>query len=630
MSIVLFFIALISVFLILKSRNTNEYPVLESILIVSLSLYLGSELLSAIHFINKTSIKLLWLCIDIFLLVLIFKNKYWKDLKIKVNFPKSAFPYLVIVWIILLYSVTLIIVAYTPPYNWDSMTYHLPRIFQWIQNDSLNHFATTNTRQIYMTPYAEYVGMHFYLLSGDDFGFNLVQWLFSIGFLIAVFRITKIYSPKGNAKWLAVLFSATMPMLILQTSSTQNDLVAAFFLICSFYFLEKFRVNYSISSSIFLGLSIGFAVLTKGTNYIFLIPFAIYLAYTMIKKWKEEIPNKQFFIIIGLIVFLNIGYWARNYLVFDSPFGGKGFFVEKPSISTVFSGVVKNSSQNLMLTENYLNLKIERFEKFNYQLRHFVYDIHEAFNWKADNPNKSWQNTFWWQSKYHHSNSSEDFQSNPLHITIIIMMILLLFHPKIDKTNEIWTLLAITISAYLLFSILLKWQPWHNRQLMGLIALAGIAFSLMFSKSKYLIWGIGLSLIIFSINPLIDHGKRSLLPNDDRYIFSLTEKEMLFVPKKELLNDFLEMEKIIRKTNPKFIGLELKFDDWEYPFWYYLWDEKKKFNQISVKYESAKLMREFEPNIIFSSYNLKNAIIYNENEYHLILHNKLGKLYSKE
>ena len=36
----------------------------------------------------------------------------------------------------------------TWPYNWDSLTYHLPRIAQWAQNKSVAHYAVNDVRQV--------------------------------------------------------------------------------------------------------------------------------------------------------------------------------------------------------------------------------------------------------------------------------------------------------------------------------------------------------------------------------------------------------------------------------------------------------------------------------------------------
>ena len=57
--------------------------------------------------------------------------------------------------ILLIGGVTLMLALVCPPNNWDSQTYHLPRIEHWIQNGSLEFYRTDIDRQLEMPPFAE-------------------------------------------------------------------------------------------------------------------------------------------------------------------------------------------------------------------------------------------------------------------------------------------------------------------------------------------------------------------------------------------------------------------------------------------------------------------------------------------
>src|SRR6185436_4583982 len=86
--------------------------------------------------------------------------------------PRAAF---VAVGSILGLTATIALLA--PPNNWDSMTYHMPRVAHWAQAGSVAHYPTHILRQLWLGPWAEFGILHLYVLAGGDRLANLVQWL---------------------------------------------------------------------------------------------------------------------------------------------------------------------------------------------------------------------------------------------------------------------------------------------------------------------------------------------------------------------------------------------------------------------------------------------------------------------
>ena len=52
-------------------------------------------------------------------------------------------------------------------YHPDSLNYHLPRILMWYQNESVAHFATSDTRMIGSPPLKEFVDLWIYSIWGS-------------------------------------------------------------------------------------------------------------------------------------------------------------------------------------------------------------------------------------------------------------------------------------------------------------------------------------------------------------------------------------------------------------------------------------------------------------------------------
>ena len=77
-----------------------------------------------------------------------------------------------------------------PPNNWDSLAYHLPRQIYWAQHGSLSPWVTFEWRQLDFPPFAEFVGLHFLLLTGADHWANLVQWFAWVMTMVAASLIT--------------------------------------------------------------------------------------------------------------------------------------------------------------------------------------------------------------------------------------------------------------------------------------------------------------------------------------------------------------------------------------------------------------------------------------------------------
>jgi hypothetical protein len=112
------------------------------------------------------------------------------------------------------------------------MTYHLARVLHWQQDRSVALYATNIERQLHLTPGGEYGILRLDLLSGGDRLDNLPQWLAAMGSLPVVSLIPARLDATARGQALAAVFCATLPMGILQSSSTQNDYQVAYWLAC--------------------------------------------------------------------------------------------------------------------------------------------------------------------------------------------------------------------------------------------------------------------------------------------------------------------------------------------------------------------------------------------------------------
>ena len=241
-----------------------------------------------------------------------------------------------------------------PPNTWDSMAYHMARVAHWAQNGTVRHYPTPYLPQLYHPPWAEFAITHFQLLSGGDRFANAVQWLAMIGSVLCTSLITKLLGGDSRAQIFAAVLAATVPMGILQGSSTQNDLVVTFWLLVFVSYVLRMMASSSRSEPDLLelrwqmmvaGASLGLAVLTKGTAYIYAMPFVLWLAFVMVKRLRlRAIPLG---LVAGaLVLLLNAGHFWRNVQLFGTPLsaGDESYVNEVFTPSAFVSNFVRNLS----------------------------------------------------------------------------------------------------------------------------------------------------------------------------------------------------------------------------------------------------------------------------------------------
>ena len=158
--------------------------------------------------------------------------------------------------VVVVWSIVLAIAVVYPPNNWDSMTYHIARVPSWMQQGSINFFPTATLQQIHQPPLAEWNTLHFQILSGGDRFANTVQWIALVGCSIAASLMSRELKQPFPVQVLALVITATLPMGLLQGSSTQNDLVVSFWLLAFALFALQYLRKPTVGCMLFCGLAL--------------------------------------------------------------------------------------------------------------------------------------------------------------------------------------------------------------------------------------------------------------------------------------------------------------------------------------------------------------------------------------
>ena len=182
-------------------------------------------------------------------------------------------------------GLTLLVAVLSAPNNWDSQSYHLPKVEEWVQRGSVGLFPSDFFSQNDLAPGAEYLLLHLRLLTGGDRPYNLVQWGAGVLCALAVSRVAAQLGAGRFGQVAAAFAFATAPMVVLQASSTQTDLVAsAWAAAAASLAVDALWGRARLLSVPLLGAAAGLAQSTKATGALGAWPMV--LLWLVVALWR--------------------------------------------------------------------------------------------------------------------------------------------------------------------------------------------------------------------------------------------------------------------------------------------------------------------------------------------------------
>ncbi|MBF0478520.1 MAG: glycosyltransferase family 39 protein [Candidatus Omnitrophica bacterium] len=498
---------------------------------------------------------------------------------------------------------TLIIALIAPPNTYDSMTYHMPRVMHWMQNHSVANYPTNEVRQLWISPFTEFCILNFQILTHSDRFANLIQWLGFMGSTVVGSLIAALLGANRKQQIFAAFLIATIPMAILQASSTQTDVFAGFWILSSIYYLIKLHEKFSWPTCLLLWISFGLAFLTKGTAIIFTLPFiSLYLLRLSLHNSNPKprvVQGKNIFIagITGILIFLliNMGFFIRNVQLGGHPISpvdsAKYVSNTSHSLPIILSNLSKNTAMNLWTPLPKLNRSIENF----------IEQFHKLINLKStDDRNTFGEYKFTISEMTHH----EDYAPNPLPLIYfaVTLLTLLLIWKKIQLNKYALFLYALSLlSAWILFSVVLKWQPWGTRLQVPFFFLAAPLTALVIGQfNRYVLSVFMLTAFIYAIPLTFQNSSRRLISSHGT-IFQIPRVNQYFNNNPNLGNSYLTMTQVIDQMNVKNLGIIESGETWEYPLQALL-KTHPRVEQIEIDPPAPKnyILGSFKPEVILT------------------------------
>jgi 4-amino-4-deoxy-L-arabinose transferase-like glycosyltransferase len=470
-----------------------------------------------------------------------------------------------------------------PPNNWDSMTYHMARIAHWVMNESIEPYPTHIYRQIYQPPLAEWIIAQVCILNKADYFANAVQLFFLLGTLGVLNQIMLHFNTSKKTRIWASIIAFTTPSVFMQATSTQNDIVVAFFLLSSILFFIQYFKESTLKNTLLIGLAIGCAILTKGTAFVYLIPIILfcgaYLIYLIFKK-EKSIISISFQMIVVFIFTLTIGFnhYYRNFKLSGDIFGASDdhYFNKNITLKSTGLGILKNIGNHFStpITSSITNQVIEK--------AHLITQI------PINDDNYNYKGIHFKLNKWNHN---EDEVSNIFQVLLILGVCLFIVFNWKNRNRFLLPSTFFCLFTFGLFSLILKWQPWHMRLQVPLFILFAIPISIVLEKIKstkitnsIIVTSIIYCLILAFLNP-----NRPLIKNTKQAKLN-TRFERYFVAMPPYLKEYkMWRSKLKSKTQQKW---DVHGDTWEYPIYYDCFSVKRKgFQTINIKNQTKKLVK---------------------------------------
>ncbi len=544
---------------------------LRGVVLAGLWTVLTTELLSAFNALRPVPVFIAWLA---FAAILIYLGRH----------ARPSFQLTGLLWLptVAVLAITFTTALLSPPNSADAMAYHMPRVIYWTQQASVRFFPTPYFNQIMLQPFAEYLMLHSYLLSGGDHLINLVQWSASLISIIGVSLIAQRLGAGPAAQAFAAFFCATLPSGILASSGAKNDYVLAAWLVLLTLFLLRFVDTGETSSAWFASAALGLALLTKATAYL----FAPWILAAILLPHFRKLPHRRIILAAPLLALaLNAPQYIRNLDLSGSIAGfdsaqGNGFFRwrnETFGWKPALSNLLRNTSEQIGSSS----------ESWNNSVYDAVARIHSTFGIDLNDPATTWR-----ASTFHspRSTNHEADAANPLHLTILVLAVVVL-----HRNPRLMLYALALICGFIAFSAYLKWQPFMARLILPLFVLASPLPALIPLRKRYLqAAALAFCLVLLYTTRYVALNNWTRPLRGPHSVFQLSRHQRYFADMTQWSNtaDYLDAVDALKQSPCQTIGIDINGLQLEYPLQALLLERRPalQFVHVGVANASTKYL----------------------------------------
>jgi hypothetical protein len=482
----------------------------------------------------------------------------------------------------------LLVALLAEPNNFDSQTYHLPKIEHWVAQQDLDFWPTAIHRQITYPPGAEYLLLHLRLLTGGDTFYNLLQWGAGVACLLIASRVAAQLGGRRRAQLITAFVVGTTPMVTLQATSTQTDLVVATWTACAATLaLDGLRRRAGVDSVLALGAATGLTAVTKSSGLFGVAPLLMLWGIAQLRLAVTGLGSRRSWVartVAASVVILAVA------LLFVGPFiaritGDFGHPLGPPRLRESIP-MQRHDPSSILI--NGLRIAHTALDTPVAPVRHAtaaaIEGLADLLGVDAqDRATTFGRTTFPVVAWY----PDEDRVSFPIAAAVCLVGgVLALARPARLAQANAGVLRAYAVAlgaAFVLYAALMKWQPWGNRLLVFMLVLAsplaGLWLDALFRNSAApgrrsiaaavaaLVLATSALAGVLAVSygfPRRLVGAGSLLTTDDW--------DTRFLRRPQWAAEFEWAAREVRAAGARRIGLVQQNDNWEYPWWLLLRD----------------------------------------------------------
>ncbi|OGH99332.1 MAG: hypothetical protein A2104_01985 [Candidatus Melainabacteria bacterium GWF2_32_7] len=510
-----FFIFGISFLLVLSSSyflttvikpKKFENSIIYLILILVSQVIISIELLSLLKKVNPDSL----IVINFLIFLILFK--FWdskgkphldfSEIKLVKNniiksIKKDRILFAFSIFFVFSSLISLFLVIFVPSSSPDSLQYHLSRIGMWLQNQTLAHFETADTRQNIYSINSEILILWPMIFLKTSLLAAFLQYFAYFGCIFTLFVFLRYLKISMRRTLWTVFISASLPAAIIESSSTQTNLVVAFFLFVSLYlFIYGVKEN-NKKALIFSAIAFSIDLGIKYSTFFFVPIFGIIFLLISLRENKKDFYRPiAIFIAASIPAFLVLSSYNHilNFIEFGNFFGNQPY-IDRLSAPYTINTFLGNLIRYFLLFIDFTGIWFAKaLSPLFLGLKDFLFNIFGLQNTDGlvfDEINRI--NTL-----IHESYSKFGLLGFLLLVPLIFKYSLIKLRSTTNKTYYISLFGLITVGFILTISVFMGFCIWNNRFLLTPVIISCAVFAFSYTKKTTILKLLIAFIVIFN------------------------------------------------------------------------------------------------------------------------------------